>query len=57
MTCKPRIESAIDDLENVMATFEEGDADQFALLKETDEWKQAEALVPEAKAFVEAIEL
>merc|ERR1712070_880733 len=36
--CKPRIENAIDDLENCMATYEEGNQDQFAALKETPEW-------------------
>ena len=40
-----------------MATYEEGDEERFALLKETDEWKAAEVIVPEGKAFVEAIEI
>ena len=57
-TCKPRIEAAIDDLENVLATFEEQpDAEAKTLLKESPEWQQAEAAIAEAKAFVEAIEL
>ena len=44
-TCKPRIEAAIDDLENCMATYAdaggEGDEDAvaaLAALKETAEW-------------------
>ena len=32
-TCKPKIDNAMIDLKNVMATYQEGDADQFALLK------------------------
>jgi len=51
--CKPRIETAIDDLKNVMSGFEEGDAEQFALLKEAEEWKQAEELRTEAYAFID----
>ena len=43
VTCVPRIETAIEDLENCMAGFEEGDAEKFALLKETEEWKAATA--------------
>ena len=58
ITCKPRIETALDDLENTLATFEEGpDGDAKTLLKETPEWQQAEALIAEAKAFIESIEL
>ena len=57
-TCKPRIEAAIDDLENVLATFEElPDGEPKTLLKEAPEWSQAEAAIAEAKAFVDAIEL
>ena len=57
-TCKPRIEAAIDDLENVLATFEElPDGEPKTLLKEATEWSQAEAAIAEAKAFVDAIEL
>jgi len=44
-TCKPRIEAAIDDLENCMATYADagGDGDEavaaaLAALKETQEW-------------------
>ena len=51
--CKPRIEAAIDDLENLIATFEE--EEDNAALKETEEWTQAEAVIAEAKAFVENI--
>ena len=57
VTCKPRIEQAIDDLENIMATYQEEDAERFDLLKETEEWKAAEVMVVEAKAFAEAIEI
>ena len=58
ITCKPRIEAALDDLENTLATFDEQpDGDAKTLLKETQEWQQAEALIAEAKAFIEAIEL
>ena len=55
--CKPRIENAMDDLENVMATYEDKPGEMFDLLKETEEWKQAEALCAEGKAFVETIEI
>ena len=55
--CKPKIENAIDDLENCMATYEEGDKEMFAALQECDEWNQATALIAEAKAFVDAIEI
>ena len=58
ITCKPRIETALDDLENTLATFDEQpDGDAKTLLKETPEWQQAEALIAEAKAFIESIEL
>ena len=56
-TCKPRIEGAKDDLENAIATYEEGDADAFALLKESDEWAQAQAVAAEATAFIENLEI
>ena len=57
-TCKPKIEAAIDDLENVLATFEElPDGEPKTLLREAPEWSQAEAAIAEAKAFVDAIEL
>ena len=57
-TCKPRIDAAIDDLENTMATFEEQpDGEAKTLLKEAPEWSQAEAVIAEAKAFVDNIEL
>jgi len=39
-----------------MAGFEEGDAEQFALLKEAEEWKQAEELITEAYAFIAGID-
>ena len=55
--CKPRIEAALDDMENVLATFDEQPGEPLTLLKETEEWQQAEALIAEAKAFVESIEL
>jgi tubulin-specific chaperone A len=48
--CKTRIEQAIDDLEGVMAEKEEVEG-----IKETAEWKAAEPLVEEAKAFLETI--
>ena len=56
-TCKPRIVAAIDDLENTMATFEEQEEGQLALLKETPEWTQAVTDIAEAKAFVENMDL
>mmetsp|Transcript_16400 Transcript_16400/g.25343 ORF Transcript_16400/g.25343 Transcript_16400/m.25343 type:complete len:123 (-) Transcript_16400:45-413(-) len=56
-TCKPRIENAIDDLESCIATFTEQGGESLAPLKETEEWQQAEAVITEAKAFVEAIEI
>ena len=57
-TCKPRIEACIDDLENLIATFEEHpEGEPKTLLKEAPEWSQAEAAIAEAKAFVENIEL
>ena len=57
MQCKPRIENAIDDLEQVIATYEEKPGEMFDILKETEEWQQAEAILAEAKAFVDAIEI
>ena len=58
ITCKPRIEAALDELENTLATFDEQpDGDAKTLLKEAPEWQQAEALIAESKAFIEAIEL
>ena len=57
VTCKPRIENAIDELENVMATYEEKPGEMFDILKTTEEWQQAEAIIAEGKAFVEAIEI
>ena len=57
-TCKPRIESANDDLEQVVATYEElPDGEAKTLLYATEEWIHAEVIIVEAKAFVEAIEL
>ena len=47
----------MDDLENCMATYEEKPGEMLDLLKATDEWSQATALIAEAKAFVEAIEI
>lgn len=37
--CKPRIESSIDDLENMMATHEETPGELTELLKQTEEWQ------------------
>ena len=57
LQCKPRIENAIDDLENLIATYEEDQGEMLNILKETTEWQQAEATIAEAKAFVDTIEL
>eukprot|EP00355_Strombidium_rassoulzadegani_P008252 CAMPEP_0168615386 /NCGR_PEP_ID=MMETSP0449_2-20121227/4478_1 /TAXON_ID=1082188 /ORGANISM="Strombidium rassoulzadegani, Strain ras09" /LENGTH=68 /DNA_ID=CAMNT_0008656125 /DNA_START=158 /DNA_END=364 /DNA_ORIENTATION=+ len=37
-TCKPRIEAALDDLENLVATYAEEEGEQLEALKETEEW-------------------
>ena len=55
--CKPRIDSSMDDLENVMATYEEKPGEMFDLLKQTEEWNRAQSVFAEAKAFVDAIEM
>merc|ERR1712166_724981 len=56
--CKPRIETAIDALENSMATYEEqSSAEMLALLKETPEWEAANVQIAEANAFVDTIEV
>ena len=34
-TCKPRIQNAIDDLENTIATFNEQEGDSLTALKDT----------------------
>merc|ERR1719446_552 len=40
ITCKPRIEAALDDLENTLATFDEQpDGDAKTLLKECPDWQ------------------
>ena len=54
-TCYPRIQNALDDLENVKATYDElpaGDA-KSALLA-TPEWTAAETQIAEAQAFLES---
>ena len=56
-TCKPRIESAIDDVEQLIATHDETPGELTELLKQTEEWQQALAQVAEGKAFVEAMEI
>ena len=56
-TCKPRIDGAIDDLDNLIATYEEKPGELLDLLKATPEWEQAHSQIAEAKAFVEAIEI
>ena len=56
--CKPRIEGAIDALENAMATYEEQpNAEMFAALKETPEWEAANVQITEAKAFIEHLDV
>ena len=55
MQCKPRIESAMDDLEQVMATYEDKEGEMLDILKQTTEWQQADSIIAEAKAFVDAI--
>ena len=56
--CIPRIEAAIDALENAMATYEEQpSAEMLAALKETPEWEAANVQITEAKAFCDAIEV
>ena len=47
----------MDDLENLMATYDEKPGEMLDLLKTTEEWAQAESIMAEAKAFVEAIEI
>ena len=56
--CKPRIETALDDLENLMATIEESikEENQEAL-KQVPEWQQTESICKEAKTFVDQIEI
>lgn len=48
--CKTRIESALQDLENLLA-----DLDDNAELKETEDWQTAEQLLAEVKAFAETM--
>ena len=55
--CKPRIESAMDDLEQVIATQEEKPGEMLDILKESTEWAQADSIIAEAKAFVDAIDI
>ena len=55
--CQPRIEGAVDALENAMATYEEkSSAEMLELLKQAPEWEAANVQIAEAKAFIEAIE-
>ena len=51
-TCMPRIEEAMADLENLLATYEEKPGEGFDLLKLTPEWVGAVNQIEEAKAFV-----
>ena len=46
--CKPRIEAAMDELENIMATYEDKPGEMLDLLKETPEWQQALSAIAEA---------
>lgn len=48
--CKTRIQSALEDLENLLT-----DLDGDAELKETEDWKTAEKLLAEVKAFAETL--
>ena len=48
--CKTRIQGALEDLENLMQ-----DLDDNAELKETEDWKTAEQLLAEVKAFAETM--
>ena len=52
---KPRIEGAIQDLENCIATFEAKPGESLELLKETEEWQLAQTQITEANVFIEAM--
>ena len=57
-TCPPRVQTALDDLENLIATYnEQEDGPLKDALKQTEEWTAAEVQVAEAKGFLEALEL
>ena len=57
-TCKPRIQNALDDLENLFGTYEEmPDSEAKQALKDAAEWQAAETQIAEAKAFLESLEI
>ena len=56
-TCKPRIQNAIDDLENTIATFNEQEGELITALKDTQEWSLGESTLAEGKAFIESLDL
>ena len=58
LQCIPRIEAAIDALENAMATYEEQpSAEMLENLKATPEWEAANVQITEAKAFLDTVEV
>ena len=57
-TCRPRIDNALEDLENLIGTYTDGGQlgeEGLALLKATPEWSAAEAMIEEAKIFVDSL--
>ena len=46
-----KIETYLGELEGVMATIEDAQADNMEAIKETDEWKAAQTAVDNARAF------
>ena len=55
--CKPRIDQAIEDLENCVGTYEEAEGEAIDLLKETEDWQQAQSILAEGKAFVDNLQI
>lgn len=57
-TCKPRIQNALDDLENLKATYDElPDGETKQALMEVPEWAASETAIAEAKAFLEGLDI
>ena len=57
-TCKPRIQNALDDLENLRATYDElPDGEAKQALMETAEWTASETAIAEGKAFLESLDM